>query len=248
MAVKSDSPKNRGRKRPLIFLAALMLAGGSAVMFTGMEQSAQSAPAPVIDITGATLAQTSTDPEPTTAPTSGANSTTAHVSLDAPAGSVAEKPADPPAVPSVSYPASTLNIPSVGISAPIVSGGQNAGGMILPESSKVAEFIGAAALTSPKGSTVIAGHVNFADGSAGALGPLYEVQIGAPVYATDASGAVHEYKVVSSTVLSKQGLPSNLFRTSGSKQLVLVTCGGELEMVNGALAYTHNQVVTAEPV
>lgn len=143
---------------------------------------------------------------------------------------------------------STLSIPSLGVSASIVSGGAKDGGMVLPESSKVAEYTAAAPLASDKGSTVIAGHVNFADGSAGALGPLYKITKGTPVYATEANGTVHEYKVTSLSVLSKQALPYDIFRTAGSRQLVLVTCGGDIENVNGVPAYTHNLVVTAEPV
>lgn len=142
----------------------------------------------------------------------------------------------------------SLSIPSVGISTSIVSGGENNGSMILPESSKVAIYTAAAPLTAEKGSTVIAGHVNFADGSAGALGPLHKIAKGAPVYATDAEGNVRKYKVTSMSVLNKQALPTNIFRTAGDRQLVVVTCGGGVEKVNGVYVYTHNLVVTADPV
>jgi len=143
---------------------------------------------------------------------------------------------------------STLSIPSLGVTAPIVPGDANGGSMILPISSKVAEYSSAAPLTATKGSTVIAGHVNFADGSAGALGPLYKITQGAAIYATDVNGKTHEYKVTAMNVLSKQSLPYDIFRTAGSRQLVLVTCGGTIEKVNGVYVYTHNLVVTAEPV
>jgi LPXTG-site transpeptidase (sortase) family protein len=142
----------------------------------------------------------------------------------------------------------SLSIPSVGISTSIVSGGESNGSMILPESSKVAIYTAAAPLTADKGSTVIAGHVNFADGSAGALGPLHNISKGAPVYATDGEGNVRKYKVTSMSVLNKQALIKNIFRTAGDRQLVVVTCGGDVEKVNGVYVYTHNLVVTADPV
>lgn len=156
--------------------------------------------------------------------------------------------APPTEVASVALAPMSLSIPSVGISTSIVSTGEKNGSMVLPESSKVAIYSAAAPLTADKGSTVIAGHVNFADGSDGALGPLHKISKGAPVYATDADGTVHKYKVTAMSVLSKQALPTNIFRTAGSRQIVVVTCGGDIEKVNGVYVYTHNLVVTAEPV
>lgn len=232
-------------RKLMICLAALfLLAGGALIIATsfqsGTAPASQESSNPTITVTDVAsiaphIAASPTAPTATPVATPPATENiTAKVVVAVP--------------PKVSYPASTLNIPSVGISTNIVSGGENNGSMVLPDSSLVAEFTGAAALSSPKGSTVIAGHVNFADGSDGALGPLYKVEVGSPIYATDASGKVHEYKVTESTVLHKQALPSKLFRTAGTKQLVVVTCGGALEYVNGVLVYTHNQVVTAELV
>ena len=59
-----------------------------------------------------------------------------------------------------------VSVPSVGLSARIVEGGLTAKGAIdLPDSSLVAHYTPAAALGAPTGSTVIAGHVNYGDGS-----------------------------------------------------------------------------------
>lgn len=155
----------------------------------------------------------------------------------------------PPTQPvSVSLKPSSFSVPSLNIKAEIVPGSSEDGAIVLPESSKVAEYTEASPITAVDGSTVIAGHVNFADGSAGALEPLHNITKGTPVYATDASGKVHKFKVTKLDVLEKQALPFDIFRTSGARQLVIVTCGGTVERVNGVLAYTHNVVVTAEPV
>jgi LPXTG-site transpeptidase (sortase) family protein len=154
----------------------------------------------------------------------------------------------PAAAVSVSLKPSSLSVPSLNIKAEIVAGARENGVITLPESSKVAEYTDASPISATEGSTVIAGHVNFEDGSAGALEPLHKVTKGTPVYATDASGKVHKYKVTKLDVLEKQAIPFDVFRTTGARQLVIVTCGGEAEKVNGVLAYTHNVVVTAEPV
>lgn len=151
-------------------------------------------------------------------------------------------PAPVPVVPS------TLYIPSVGISAPIVEGGADGGEMVLPESSKVAQYTEAAPLEAEDGSTVIAGHVNFTDGSWGALGPLHQVREGDPVYVTDSEGEVRQYVVSRMSVLHKESLPYQIFRTEGERQLVVVTCGGDVEKVGGEWVYTQNLVVYAMPV
>lgn len=161
-----------------------------------------------------------------------------------------DEDATPPAIekaPSSLAP-STLYIPSVGIDTSIVSGAANNGSMVLPESSKVAEYTGAAPLAAANGSTVIAGHVNFADGSWGAMGTLHGIYKGAMVYASDASGEMRTFKVTEMRVLKKQALPYEIFRTAGARQLVLITCGGNVETVNGTSFFASNLLVFAEPV
>lgn len=143
----------------------------------------------------------------------------------------------------------TVAIPSLGISAPVLESGADANGaLILPSSDKTTRYTAAAAIGAPAGSTVVAGHVNFPDGSPGALEPLARAEKGAPVYITDASGTRHTYTVTSAETLIKTALPAALFDTSGPAQLVLITCGGPIENTgNGILGYTHNTVVTAVP-
>lgn len=242
--VKSGSEADKAfkkfyRKALILTVSFCLLVGGIFTIAIVLEsqkpafQLSDAAPQPVTD----SSPSASTTPAPATAPL--------------PDKTFDEKTKDaytpaPVATP-ISLKPSTLNIPSLGISASVVTGGEQDGNMVLPESSKVALYSGAAALTSDKGSTVIAGHVNFADGSAGALGPLYRIVKGAPIYASDAAGKVHTYKVTKLEILDKKALPDDIFRTSGDKQLVVVTCGGDIEKVNGVLAYTHNLVVTAEP-
>lgn len=231
------------RKVLILTVSFCLLVGGILLIaMTVQQQAQQTAP----ESAGVVPAQpVAAEPSITGAPLQQAAAPLPEVTFDESAKD-AYKPS-PVATP-LSLKASSLNIPSLGISTSIVNGDAKDGSMVLPESSKVAQYSGAAALTSDKGSTVVAGHVNFANGSAGALGPLYKIVKGAPIYAADASGKVHAYKVTKLDVLEKQALPTEIFRTDGDKQLVIVTCGGDIETVNGVQVYTHNLVVTAEPV
>lgn len=146
-------------------------------------------------------------------------------------------------------PPSTVAIPALGITASITESGIDAAGaLILPTSDKATRYAGAAPLGAHEGSTVIAGHVNFADGSPGALAPLARITKGTPAYVTDATGTRHEYTVTTAETLIKTALPQELFAPHGPPQLVLITCGGPIENTDNTLGYTHNTVVTAVPV
>lgn len=153
------------------------------------------------------------------------------------------------AEPAPTMPPFTVTVPSLGVSAPVTESDADASGaLILPTSDKTTRYIGAAAIGAPQGSTVVAGHVNFPDGSPGALAPIAGISKGAPVYISDSVGKQHAYTVVSAETLIKTELPTSLFATSGPPQLVLITCGGPIEDTgNGILGYTHNTVVTAVP-
>lgn len=142
----------------------------------------------------------------------------------------------------------TIAIPALGINAPVTESDiDTSGALILPTSDRTTRYTGAAALGAAEGSTVIAGHVNFADGSPGALAPLAKITKGTPVYVTDASGTRHEYKAHTAETLTKTGLPQELFTPAGPPQLVLITCGGPIDNTGSILEYTHNTVVTAAP-
>lgn len=145
-------------------------------------------------------------------------------------------------------PPSTIAIPSLGITAPVTESDiDTSGALILPTSDKTTRYTGAAALGAAEGSTVIAGHVNFADGSPGALAPLAKITKGTPVYLTDATGTRHKYEANTAETLTKTGLPQELFSPAGPPQLVLITCGGPIDNTGSILEYTHNTVVTATP-
>jgi hypothetical protein len=100
------------------------------------------------------------------------------------------------------------------------------------------------------GTTLMAGHVNYAGQGDGALFNLYRVQPGALVYATDASGRATLWRVVSAVSVLKADLPGSVFAgTQGPRRLVIVTCGGTIHYQPGSgWTYDDNVVVTAVPL
>ncbi len=95
---------------------------------------------------------------------------------------------------------------------------------------------------------LVAGHLNSSSLARGALFHLAEIEEGATIWVTDATGRPHEYRVVSLQVLLKQALPRSLFSREGDPELVVVTCGGDLTDTGEGRHYASNVIVTAVPV
>ncbi len=99
---------------------------------------------------------------------------------------------------------------------------------------------------SPTGSAVIAAHVDFND-SPGVFFDLRNIQPGAEVLVSDASGATHRFAVTERFQLAKGQVPmEELFRTGGEPVLTLVTCGGAFD--RSERSYADNIIVWATPV
>ena len=109
---------------------------------------------------------------------------------------------------------------------------------------RVGWWTGGAKPGSDHGSVVIVGHINYA-GTPGALGVLPSARPGDAVSLVE-PGHTERYRIVAVHSYAKtSGLPSNAFRTSGSAQLVLITCGGSFDASTGN--YRDNIVAYAEP-
>lgn len=104
-------------------------------------------------------------------------------------------------------------------------------------------WIGSAAPGTPKGTVLLAGHVDTARDGAGALFRLEKLSMGARIDVR-AGDRVTTYRAVARRSYVKQRLPADLYRTDSSPKLVLITCGGSFH--NGV--YSHNVVVYAEPL
>lgn len=144
-----------------------------------------------------------------------------------------------------------LVIPDLHVDAPVVPVGETDGALDIPEDVQtLGWWRGSAEPGSPGGSTLLAGHVDSHILGTGALFHLDTLQQGAMVVVTTPIGQV-QYRVVARRIyLKSAGLPADLFRTTGSARLVLVTCGGPF--VPNASApggnYLDNVVVYAVPI
>lgn len=135
-----------------------------------------------------------------------------------------------------------LTVPSIGVSAAIIPAGvRTDGSLMLPPPDQIGWWIGGAEAGATRGNTVLAGHVDAADGSHGAFYNLSALQSGAKVALTTTSGTL-TYRVVALRTYSRLELPPSLFARTGPHRLILVTCGGPYED-----GYTRNLVVYALP-
>jgi hypothetical protein len=152
---------------------------------------------------------------------------------------------------------SRLVIPSLCIDGPVVPTDQQRGGALsIPDNVReIALWTGGAPLTGPdgkplqKGTTLLAGHVDYYGQGDGTLYNLYQIQPGALVYTCDAAGHVARWRVTKLVVVLKTQLPPWAFAgTTGPRRLVLVTCGGPLDYVRGyGYTYRDNVIAVAVP-
>ena len=153
-------------------------------------------------------------------------------------------PAPAPAV----VPPVRLEIPALGVDAPLAESGVRPDGqMALPDDVGRAGWYRFGPVPGAPGSAVLAGHVDDAEQGLGELAPLREAEPGQEVLVTDAEGTSTRWRVVARELLDKQALPVDLlFTRTGPPRLTLVTCGGPfLPDVGG---YRDNVVVVAEPL
>jgi hypothetical protein len=139
---------------------------------------------------------------------------------------------------------SSVALPGQQVTAPVVAMGVRTDGELeVPESPRtVGWWVGSAPPGSPRGSTVLAGHVDSASQGVGAFAALRDVSLGSPVVLTDVFGAKHAYQVTARRTYPKYALPRSVFSAA---PLVLLTCGGPFDSSAGR--YRDNIVVYAVP-
>jgi len=143
----------------------------------------------------------------------------------------------------------TLDIPSVGISMPVVATGvQPDGQMQLPEDpARIGWYRFGPAPGDSTGSAVLGGHVDSTRHGVGPLARLAAVQPGSRLAVTTADGSRVLYRVTDVERIRKAALPTDaLFSPDGPPRLVVVTCGGRY--LPDAGGYEDNIVVRAIPV
>lgn len=148
---------------------------------------------------------------------------------------------------SVSIPQASLLIPYVPKGVTAVAA--NTVEMDLPVSFQAGWLNTSAPVAATAGTTVIAGHVNYVDGSWAPMSNLFNVEPGMRVTTSTATGALSSWAVRETRDVDQAEL-SKLFQlndTTGSRQLILITCQPTTN-ANGVLEFTHNHVVVATPL
>ena len=138
-----------------------------------------------------------------------------------------------------------ITIGALGVDAPVDPAGVGAGGALsVPDDpARLGWWIGSATPGSPRGTVLLAGHVDTAGEGPGALFRLERMPMGTTITVRAADRST-TYRATARRSYDKQRLPAELFRPGTTPRLALVTCGGTFH--DGA--YSHNVVVYAEPV
>jgi hypothetical protein len=136
---------------------------------------------------------------------------------------------------------SELAIPSLGVHADVQRVGSIATGIEVPQVGRAGWFDEGPRPGEP-GRAVIIGHLDSQSGP-GLFALLPGIDRGTDVSVTDASGAVHRFKVVGKAEVTKATFPSAaVYGPSESPVLVLITCGGPYDPATG---YRDNVLVYA---
>lgn len=140
-----------------------------------------------------------------------------------------------------------IYVPSLGIYASLSSVSFSSGSLTIPrEPWRVGIDVESSPLGSRVGTTLLAGHVDLS-GTPGALIDLSEAEPGALVYVTDEDGKRSSFVTTGLQRYSKVSLPRSIFDVEGTRQLVVVTCGGPIMEIDGERHYRDNVVLTAAP-
>ncbi|MFF8829657.1 class F sortase [Streptomyces sp. NPDC015131] len=98
----------------------------------------------------------------------------------------------------------------------------------------------------PRGTVLLAGHLDSAAEGPGPFEALHDVPLGARAEVTAADGRRHTYRIVARRTHAKKALPRDLFTARGAARLALVTCAGDFDPATRA--YAENLVLYGEPV
>ena len=140
-----------------------------------------------------------------------------------------------------------LLIPAIGVNAPVLPTGVQAGGSLAipPDPSDVGWWAGGGFPGEPTGAVVVVGHINSAVFGPGALLRLQDVRPG-DVVTVITAGQAYRYRVVALRAYVKTGLPvAAVFGQQVAPRLVIVSCGGPFDASTGH--YLDNIVAYAVP-
>jgi hypothetical protein len=158
-----------------------------------------------------------------------------------------ELPPAPRPAPAVAGP-ERLSVPDVDVVADVVPVGLAPDGSLeVPDDPDVLGWWSSGAVPgSREGSTVVAAHIDAADGGTGPMLRLVGAPVGTALDVTTTAGTAVTYRVVERRTFPKvDGLPRDLFAVDGPPRLVLITCGGVFDRADGH--YADNVVIIAAP-
>ncbi len=141
-----------------------------------------------------------------------------------------------------------LQIPAIGIDAPVKAVGVDANGdMAVPaQVQQIGWYRFGAVPGSAAGSVVMSGHVDSAVQGLGAFSRLGDLRSGDTITVSDATGHRLRYHVAGREAFDKKTAPmADLFSRNGAARLTLITCGGDFD--SSIRSYVDNIVVTAIP-
>lgn len=140
----------------------------------------------------------------------------------------------------------TLFVPALHAYATIVDEKVVDGKLALPRPRKVGRAVEASGYAQPGGTLLLAGHV-ASYGTPGALKWLSTLEPGDTAFVTGPDGRRESFKLTGMKMFVKQELPAELWRRSGPRRLVLVTCGGPVIRRPDGRHYRDNVVAYFEP-
>jgi Sortase domain len=137
-----------------------------------------------------------------------------------------------------------LRVPELGVDAPIVQVGVQAGGaMEVPRDVDTVGWYRYGSVPGSPGSALLVGHVDSRSQGPGVFIELARLEPGDLVRVRTASGSWRGFEVVSRRLVPKDRLPEGVFGRDGVPSLTLITCGGAFDRDAGH--YTHNVLVSA---
>lgn len=145
-------------------------------------------------------------------------------------------------------PASSIRIPTLGVTATIGQATLQDGVLIPPRvPTEVGMWAGSSGLDAATGEVTLAGHVNWAGMPPFAFGRLAFLHTGDLVYTADARGAQTAWRVVGVTARAKTaGVdPAGFVGAKGRRLLALITCGGAFD--GSSYSYEDNVYAYAVP-
>lgn len=143
----------------------------------------------------------------------------------------------------------TVLVPAIGAYSHVEESGSfdSRDNLVLPTDPKVlARWTKSSPMVAKEGNTLLAGHVVYNNDN-GSLFRIGTLSPGDRAYTKDSSGNVQEFVLVRLTSVTKDALPGWVWKSDGSRQLTIVTCGGPITETSTGRHYRDNIIAVFVP-